>query len=121
MVAGDLAPTFSNLYPEILDPMLPEQEFRTIVGKVNDELVKAFNPWSVRNWVDAALGLLTGYLWDDFGLSGIKRRLRSVEGWLDEWNSRVGSKESVRIVPLRRTGYLSVCSHLFNRHGSEWT
>ncbi|KAI5300155.1 hypothetical protein KEM55_009110, partial [Ascosphaera atra] len=30
MVMGDIAPVFSNLYPEILDPLLPESDFRAI-------------------------------------------------------------------------------------------
>lgn len=108
MIAGDQAPTFSNLYPEILEPVMPEQEFRTIVQHVNSELMRAFDPWSWRNWIDALLGVLSGWVWEDLGLTGTKRRLRGVEGWLEEWNARVGDKEGVRVVGLRRTGYLTV-------------
>ncbi|KAI9877512.1 MAG: hypothetical protein M1830_003708 [Pleopsidium flavum] len=108
MIAGDRAPTFSNLYPEILEPVLPEQEFRTIVRHVNEELIQAFDPWSWRNWLDALLGLLTGWLWEDLGLTAVKRRLKAVENWLEEWNTKVGERDGVRVVGLRRTGYLSL-------------
>ena len=108
MVRGDLAPTFSNLYPEILDPLLPEQEFRRVVAYINDELVKAFDPFSLRNWVDGAIGLLTGWLWEDIGGPAIKSHLKSVETWLENWNQEVGAKEGVRIWSLRRTAYLSL-------------
>jgi len=117
MIAGDQAPTFSNLYPEILEAVLPEQEFRTIVRHVNEELMVAFDPWNWRNWLDALLGLLTGWLWDDMGLTAVKRRLKAVEKWLEEWNTKVGEREGVRVVGLRRTGYLtvSISPHLIPR------
>ncbi|KAJ9295511.1 hypothetical protein DTO271G3_5967 [Paecilomyces variotii] len=108
MVKGDLAPTFSNLYPEILDPLLSEQEFRSIISKVNSELIKAFDPYNLRNWFDGAMGLLTGWVWDDLGATGIKSHLRQLEDWLENWNREVGAKEGVRIWPLRRTAYMSL-------------
>jgi hypothetical protein len=108
MVKGDLAPTFSNLYPEILDPLLPEQEFRRVIAAVNEELIKAFDPFSFRNLVDGALGLVTGWLWEDIGAPGIKSHLQRVEAWLDKWNREVGAKEGVHIWSLRRTAYLSL-------------
>ncbi|KAF7156047.1 hypothetical protein CNMCM5623_009189 [Aspergillus felis] len=108
MVKGDLAPTFSNLYPEILDPLLPEQEFRRVIATVNEELIKAFDPFSFRNLVDGALGLVTGWLWEDIGASGIKSHLRRVEDWLDKWNREVGAKDGVHIWSLRRTAYMSL-------------
>lgn len=108
MVEGDLAPTFSNLYPEILDPLLPEQEFRRIIAKINSELTKAFDPFSLRNWVDSALGLLTGWLWDDFGGPRIKSHLQRIEDWLEKWNREVGAKEGVHIWSLRRTAYMTL-------------
>lgn len=108
MVKGDLAPTFSNLYPEILDPILPEQEFRRIIAKVNGELVKAFDPFSLRNWFDSAMGLITGWIWDGLGFAGIKTHLRNVEDWLEKWNREVGSKDGVRIWSLRRTAYMTL-------------
>ncbi|RLM00931.1 hypothetical protein CFD26_108794 [Aspergillus turcosus] len=108
MVKGDLAPTFSNLYPEILDPLLPEQEFRRVIATVNEELIKAFDPFSFRNMVDGALGLVTGWLWEDIGAPGIKSHLQRVEAWLDKWNREIGAKEGVHIWSLRRTAYLSL-------------
>ncbi|KAI9811962.1 MAG: ras modification protein erf4 [Phylliscum demangeonii] len=108
MIAGDLAPTFSNLYPEILDPLLPEDQFRQIVGHLNKELVLAFDPWRWRNWLDVTLSALTFWLWDDLGLTDVKRRLKAVEAWLERWNVDVGMKEGVVIVPLRRTAYMTL-------------
>ncbi|KAL4981157.1 Golgin subfamily A member 7/ERF4 family-domain-containing protein [Aspergillus desertorum] len=108
MVKGDLAPTYSNLYPEILDPLLPEQEFRRIIATVNEELINAFNPFSFRNWIDGAIGLFTGWIWEDIGAPGIKRHLRHVEEWLEKWNREVGAKDGVRIWGLRRTAYMSL-------------
>lgn len=108
MVKGDLAPTFSNLYPEILDPLLPEHEFRKIIAIVNDELIKAFDPYRLRNWIDGALGLVTGWLWEDIGAPAVKRHLQHVEAWLERWNREVGAKDGVRIWGLRRTAYMSL-------------
>jgi Golgin subfamily A member 7/ERF4 family len=121
MLEGDLAPTFSNLYPEILDPAgVSEQDFRQLVEKVNNELIPAFNPWSFRNILDAMLGLVTGWIWDDLGFTAVKGRLRKVEDYLEEWNREMEDKvkdgstpgTAPRIVPLRRTGYMNVsCTH----------
>lgn len=115
MLEGDLAPTFSNLYPEILDPAgVSEQDFRTVVEKINNELIPAFNPWAPRNLFDGVMGLLTGWIWDDLGLTGVKGRLRTVERYLEEWNqemerrSKGGMGSAPRIVSLRRTGYMNV-------------
>ncbi|KAF2176772.1 hypothetical protein K469DRAFT_698218 [Zopfia rhizophila CBS 207.26] len=108
MVAGDLAPTFANVYPEILDPLILEDTFRDIIKKVNDELIATFNPMSFRAWLDTIMGIATFWLWDDAGLTAVKRRLAALEKWLDVWNRKVGEKEGVRIIPLRRTGYLTV-------------
>ncbi len=110
MVAGDLAPTFSNLYPEVLDPIFPEEQFRQVISKLNRDLVDIFSPWKVRNWIDLVLGALTLWAWDDLGLSDVKRRLFALESWLDRWNVEVGAKEGVRIIPLRRTAYMTVSS-----------
>ncbi|KAI1337951.1 Golgin subfamily A member 7/ERF4 family-domain-containing protein [Xylariaceae sp. FL0016] len=116
LVEGDLAPTFSNLYPEILDPAgVSEQEFRRVIEKLNGELVPIFNPYYWRNILDGILGVLTGWVWDDLGLTNTKSRLRSVEGWIEKWNAEmektVGSDENSippRIIPLRRTGYMNL-------------
>lgn len=108
MVAGDLAPTFSNLYPEILDSVLPEPEFRALVARVNAAVLAAYNPFSAHNWLDATLGLLTGWLWDDLGFTHAKRALAALERWLIEWNEKIGATTGVRVVSLRRTGYMSM-------------
>lgn len=108
MIKGDLAPTFSNLYPEILDNFLPEPEFRKIIAKINNELIAAYNPYSLQNWLDATIGFLTGWIWDDIGAARIKYRLRAIEKWISNWNRDVGAAEGVKIWPLRSTGYLSL-------------
>lgn len=106
MVVGDLAPTFSNIYPEILDPILPEPEFRNIVNHINSTLMHAYDPYSVANWIDGVLGFLTGWFWEDFRPGGIKGELRKLEAWLEEWNRTVGHSDGVKVIGLRRTGYL---------------
>lgn len=106
MVAGDLAPTFSNIYPEILDPILPESEFRNIINHTNSTLMRAYNPYSVGNWIDGVLGFLTGWFWEDFRPGGVKGELRKLETWIEEWNRSVGSVDGVKLIDLRRTGYL---------------
>ena len=108
MVAGDLAPTYSNIYPEILDPLLPEAEFRRIIAHVNTTLVAAHNPFTVSNVLDGALGFVTGWIWEDFRSGGIKGKLRELDRWIEAWNRDVGSRDGVRLIGLRRTGYLSL-------------
>lgn len=108
MQVGDLAPTFANLYPEILDPLVSEDEFRRIIKHVNKELIAAFSPWSARAWFDAALGVATLWLWEDVGLAGVKSQLKKLEAWIETWNRDIGSQDSVRIIPLRRTAYMTV-------------
>ncbi|KAI9700259.1 MAG: hypothetical protein M1836_002273 [Candelina mexicana] len=107
-IAGDLAPTFSNVYPEILDHVLSEERFREIIGYLNEELIQTFDPWNWWNILDGVLGILTFWIWDDLGLGHAKRRLRRVEEWLENWNQGEGVKEGVRLIPLRRTAYLSL-------------
>ncbi|KAH6622276.1 Golgin subfamily A member 7/ERF4 family-domain-containing protein [Boeremia exigua] len=108
MVKGDLAPTFANLYPEILDPLIREDDFRDLLKKINDSLVAAFDPFTFRAWLDAAMGVATFWLWEDAGMCGVKRQLNDLEAWIDRWNREVGAKEAVSIIPLRRTGYLTL-------------
>jgi hypothetical protein len=108
MVKGDLAPTFANLYPEILDPLISEDDFRDVVKKINDSLVAAFNPFTFRAWLDTVMGIATFWLWDDVGMTGVKKELKELESWIDRWNREVGQKEAVKIIPLRRTGYLTL-------------
>lgn len=116
LLEGDLAPTFSNLYPEILDPAgLSEQEFRRVVEKLNGELIPTFNPYNFRNVVDGVLGLITGWLWEDFGMTGAKSRLTKLENWISQWNTEmekaIGSEEGAiapKIISLRRTAYMTL-------------
>lgn len=116
MVAGDVAPAFSDTYPDILDPVgLSEPEFRRVVEKLNTELVSIHNPFAWRNVLDGALGLLTGWLWDDFGLTGAKKRLKALEAWIERWNEEMekthGGEDGMsapKIIPLRKTGYMTV-------------
>jgi hypothetical protein len=110
MVKGDLAPAYANLYPEILDPLIAEEDFRKIVQRINDSLVEAFDPFTFRAWLDAVMGVATFWLWDDAGLTKVKRKLADLEGWIENWNRTHGENEGVRIIPLRRTGYLTVRS-----------
>lgn len=108
MVAGDLAPTFSNVYPEILDPWVSEQDFRILIQTVNSRLIKAFKPGGWRAWVDTVLGVATGWLWEDLGAAAVKSEVRAVEGFIEDWNGGRSGEEGVKVFPLRRTGYLSV-------------
>ncbi|KAK0753019.1 Golgin subfamily A member 7/ERF4 family-domain-containing protein, partial [Schizothecium vesticola] len=117
LLEGDLAPTFSNLYPEILDPAgVSESEFRRVVDKLNGELVPGFSPYNWRNVVDGVLGLATGWVWEDLGLTAIKSRLKGLERWIDEWNANMakaygGAEEGAippKIVSLKRTGYMTL-------------
>ena len=106
MVAGDLAPTFSNIYPEILDPLMPESEFRYVIEHINQTLCVAYDPFSVWNWSDGIMGVLTGWFWEDIRPWGIKGALKGLEEWLEDWNHTVGARDGVKLMPLRRTGYL---------------
>ncbi|KAF2637799.1 hypothetical protein P280DRAFT_96717, partial [Massarina eburnea CBS 473.64] len=108
MIKGDLAPTFANLYPEILDPVISEDEFRKVLQMINDSLVEAFDPFSFRAWLDTFMGVATFWLWDDAGLTQVKRKLTDLENWIESWNRHTGVHEGVRIIPLRRTGYLTL-------------
>ncbi|KAF2715152.1 hypothetical protein K504DRAFT_529368 [Pleomassaria siparia CBS 279.74] len=108
MQKGDLAPTFANLYPEILDPLISEEEFRIVIKRINDTLMEAFDPLSFRAWLDAVMGVATFWLWDDIGLTKVKAQLAELERWIDHWNQSAGEKEGVRIIPLRRTGYMTL-------------
>jgi hypothetical protein len=108
MVKGDLAPTYANLYPEILDPLITEDEFRILIKKINDTLMDAFDPFTFRAWLDAVMGVATLWLWEDAGFTGVKKQLVELERWIEDWNRNIGVKEAVKIIPLRRTGYLTL-------------
>lgn len=106
MPLGDLAPQYSMTYPEILEQWVGERDFRALVGRVNQGLADAFTR-SGGGWKDALLGVATGWLWEDFGLAGVKEGCRDVDAWVEEWN-RGREGEGVRCWGLRRTGYMSV-------------
>lgn len=116
LIEGDLAPTFSNMYPEILDPAgLSEVEFRRVIDKLNSELVPIFSPYNARNMMDGVFGVLTGWLWEDFGLTGAKAKLAKLERWIERWNKEMektaGGDDNImppKIVPLRQTAYMTV-------------
>ena len=116
MIVGDLAPTFSNIYPEILEPWVSDADFRELIQNVNERLIKAFHPGGWRAWLDATLGLLTGWIWEDLGFSAVKLGLRDTEQWIEKWNGREGKMaadreaDSAKVIPLRRTAYLTVSS-----------
>ncbi|KAI8951728.1 Golgin subfamily A member 7/ERF4 family-domain-containing protein [Xylaria longipes] len=116
LIAGDLAPTFSNMYPEILDPAgISEQEFRRVIEKLNGSLIPIFSPYNWRNILDGVLGVLTAWLWEDFGFTNVKTKLNELERWIDKWNAEMekttGSEEGAiapKIISLRRTGFMSL-------------
>ena len=113
MTKGDLAPTFANLYPEILDPLVTEDDFRILIKKINDTLIDAFDPFTFRACLDTVMGIATFWLWEDAGFTGVKKQLAELERWIEDWNRDIGAKEAVKIIPLRRTGYLTVCAHAY--------
>lgn len=136
LLHGDLAPTFSNLYPEILDPAgVSEPEFRRVIEKLNGELTAIFNPYSARNILDSVLGAATGWLWDDIGMAASKSRLNNLEKWINKWNvemeKTIAPEEGIlspKIIPLRQTGYMTVspqCELAFHHvptlTSSSWT
>ena len=123
MPAGDLAPTFSNVYPEILAPWVSEQQFRVLVRDVNECLIAAFDPLSRRSLLDSILGVATGWLWESiFAQAAVKKRIKQVEQIIEEWNmqlekeARLGGRiasdddkiDVACCIPLRRTGFLSL-------------
>lgn len=114
MIEGDLAPTFSHTYPEVLDPWVSEEDFRILIKNVNERLIAAFSPYGWRAWVDAVLGIATGWIYEDMGFAGVKKGARDVELFMEEWNGQrrngldKDDEELVKAIPLRRTGYLSL-------------
>jgi len=107
--SGDLYPQYANLYPEILDPVVSESDFRFLITNLNTRLEKAFNPFATRAWIDAALGVATGFIWDDMGFTGAKSGMKGIEQFLDKWNAQKAAKnQEVRLVQLRRTGFMAL-------------
>ncbi|OQO04751.1 hypothetical protein B0A48_09674 [Cryoendolithus antarcticus] len=109
LASGDLYPQYANLYPEILDPWVSDTDFRLIIVALNKRLEAVFSPFTTSAWVDAALGVVTGFLWDDAGFTGVKRGVKGIEAFVEEWNEgkrREGG--DVRLVQLRKTGFVSL-------------
>ena len=107
--AGDLYPQFANLYPEILDPLVTDDEFRFLVSNLNTRVKAAFDPYSTRAWLDAALGIATGFIWDDLGLTGSKQGVKSLEAFVERWNAEKKQEgRDVRLVQLRTTGFMAL-------------
>ena len=112
MAAGDLYPAFSNVYPEILAPWIREVDFRRLIEGINTRLAHAFNPAGARAWADGVMGCLTGWLWEDLGLTKAKGGMKDIERFIDIWNqerktnSQAEDTEVVQCIQLRRTGFL---------------
>jgi len=109
MVKGDLAVTFANVYPEVLDGLVTEEEFRDVLRHINEEMMAAFDPFSWHSFVDTVLGIATFWLYDWTGLSFHKRKLKALDAWIARWNHDVGAKNDVEIISLLRSSYMSVC------------
>ncbi|TKA31125.1 hypothetical protein B0A50_02094 [Salinomyces thailandicus] len=109
LASGDLYPQFANLYPEILDPLVSDADFRLLISTLNAKLARAFDPYSTRAWLDSVLGLVTGWLWDDFGFTGAKGEMEGLEEFVDGWNRGMeGEGREVRVVQPRRTGFMAL-------------
>ena len=106
-INGDNTPAYSIVYPVILDPYVTEEQFRMLVDTLNEQLRAAYDPWNKWNWIDALLGLVTLWVWEELWPSYIKRRLREVDGTVVRWNERLRGQGAV-VVGLRRTGYINV-------------
>lgn len=107
--AGDLYPQYANLYPEILDPHVSDEDFRFLVSNLNARVKAAFDPHTARAWVDAALGVVTGFIWDDLGLTGSKQGVKALEAFVDKWNAeKKRAGKGVTLVQPRRTGFMSL-------------
>ena len=109
MFSGDVSPAFSNVYPEILEPFVSEDRFRTVVRDVNEKLLIAHSPWGVRNIVDGVVGCLTLWVYEDVIDTAAKKRFVEVEAYLEAVNDELAKEGAgARFIPLRRTGYLTV-------------
>lgn len=108
-IAGDLYPQYANIYPEILDPLVTDDEFRDLISNINEIAQRSFSPYTTRAWVDSLLGAATGYIYEDLGLSGAKRGEKELERYINNWNSaREKEGREVRLIQLRTTGFMSL-------------
>lgn len=107
--AGDLYPQYANLYPEILDPFVSDDDFRFLVSNINARVKTAFDPYSTRAWIDAMMGFVTGFVWDDLGLTGSKRGVKGLEAFVEQWNREQGKQgRGVVLIQPRRTGFMTL-------------
>lgn len=107
--SGDLYPQYANLYPEILDPLVLDSDFRFLITNINNRIERAANPYTARAWLDAAMGVVTGFVWDDMGLTGVKHGVKGLEQFIDRWNAqKAGEGHDVRLVQLRKTGFMAL-------------
>lgn len=106
---GDLYPSYANLYPEILDPLVSESDFRFLISNLNSRIEQAYSPFTFRAFIDFLLGVLTGFLWDDTGFSGAKTGQKALERFVDNWNAqKAKEKQEVKLVQPRRTGFMAL-------------
>jgi hypothetical protein len=102
-------PSYANLYPEILDPVISESDFRFLIANLNAKIESAFNPFTFRALFDCLLGVFTGFLWDDLGMSGVKTGQKSLERFVDNWNAQKAKEgREVKLVQPRRTGFTAL-------------
>lgn len=107
--AGDLYPQYANIYPEILDPLVTDEDFRFLISNINARVKAAFDPYSTRAWLDAFMGVASGFVWDDLGLTGAKKGVKELERFIDGWNAEKAREgKEVRLVQLRRTGFMGL-------------
>lgn len=109
LIAGDLYPALQNIYPEILVDYISEEEFRSLIETLNKMLKEAFDPTATRSIVDSVMGVLTGFIWDDAGLTGAKSGVKNIERWSGRWN-QVKADQGIpaRLISLRRTAFMSL-------------
>lgn len=109
LAAGDLYPQYANLYPEILDPLVSDGDFRDLIASINAILQRTLSPYTSRAWIDSLLGAATGYVWDDLGLTGAKKGEKELEMFITKWNQdKERSGYEVKLIQLRRTGFMSL-------------
>jgi hypothetical protein len=109
LATGDMYPSYANLYPEILDPVISESDFRFLIANLNAKIESAFNPFTFRALFDCLLGVFTGFLWDDLGMSGVKTGQKSLERFVDNWNAQKAKEgREVKLVQPRRTGFTAL-------------
>ena len=109
LAAGDLYPQYANLYPEILEPLVSDSEFRLAIANINSILKRTHSPYTSRAWVDSLLGAFTGYIWEDLGWTGAKKGEKELERFIEQWNAeREKEGREVKLIQLRKTGFMSL-------------